>query len=72
MPMTTIARRHRHAPWIAPRTRSARAQKPKPDHTELRAVLRTVVPLFAVLGLLIAALITLDFLAAWLVTGRAY
>jgi hypothetical protein len=70
--MTTIARRHRHAPWTAPRPRSVRAQKPKPEHSELRAVLGTVVPLFAVLGFLIAALITLDFVAAWLVTGRAY
>ncbi|MDX6514948.1 MAG: hypothetical protein QOH73_614 [Gaiellaceae bacterium] len=55
------------------RPRPHRTQRATPPpRSELRAVLVTVAALYGVIAFLIVALIALDFVAALLVTGRAY
>jgi hypothetical protein len=68
--MATLAKHHLHAPWAVQRRVAHR--RPKPEPSDLRTMLIRVGALYGVLAFLVCALIGLDFVVAWLVTGTAY
>jgi hypothetical protein len=68
--MATLAKHHLHAPWAVQRRVAHR--RPNPEPSDLRTMLVYVGTLYGVLAFLVFALIGLDFIAAWLVTGSVY